>query len=395
MLQAWSAYRDVDPPGRPLGPDRAWQAELWRRLRARWTHPEPPTGWPPPLRACGIDRAWPTCRPGCRCSGPPGWSPTRWRCWRRWPSPARCTSGFPPRPPACGRRWPTTWTGAAGRPVLAGSTTTPRPWAPIDCWPTWAGTPGSCSSRWRPPGSTWSTSIWPRRTALRPTASSGGCRPTSRPTVVRGPSRSARSWTGPDRSIVLHAAHGPDRQVEVLREVLVGLLADDPTLEPRDIVVMCPDIEAFAPLIAAAFGLDTAEAEAEHPGHRLRVRLADRSLRPAQPVAGRDQPTGAAGRRPDAGLGDPRPLRHGTGGPQVLLHRRRAGPAPGPHRPGGCPLGPRRRASGPLRAGRLRAEHLGRRAGPAAARAWPWTRASSASWARPCRWTTWTPPTST
>jgi exodeoxyribonuclease V gamma subunit len=26
--------------------------------------------------------------------------------------------------------------------------------------------------------------------------------------------------------------------------VLVGLLADDPTLEPRDIVVMCPDIES-------------------------------------------------------------------------------------------------------------------------------------------------------
>ena len=83
---------------------------------------------------------------------------------------------------------------------------------------------------------------------------------------------------------MLHASHGPDRQVEVLREVLVGLLADDPTLEPRDIVVMCPDIETYAPLIAAAFGLDTAEAEAEHPGHRLRVRLADRSLRQLNPL---------------------------------------------------------------------------------------------------------------
>ena len=71
-----------------------------------------------------------------------------------------------------------------------------------------------------------------------------------------------------------HACHGPDRQVEVLREVLVGLLADDRTLEPRDIVVMCPDIEKFAPLIAASFGLDTPETQAEHPGHRLRVRLA-------------------------------------------------------------------------------------------------------------------------
>ena len=89
-----------------------------------------------------------------------------------------------------------------------------------------------------------------------------------------------------DRSVQFHACHGPDRQVEVLREVLVGLLADDPTLEPRDIVVMCPDIEKFAPLIAASFGLDTPDTPAEHPGHRLRVRLADRSLRQVNPLLG-------------------------------------------------------------------------------------------------------------
>jgi exodeoxyribonuclease V gamma subunit len=87
-----------------------------------------------------------------------------------------------------------------------------------------------------------------------------------------------------DKSVQFHACHGPDRQVEVLREVLVGMLADDATLEPRDIVVMCPDIENFAPLIAASFGLDTPEAQAEHPGHRLRVRLADRSLRQLNPL---------------------------------------------------------------------------------------------------------------
>jgi exodeoxyribonuclease V gamma subunit len=87
-----------------------------------------------------------------------------------------------------------------------------------------------------------------------------------------------------DQSMQFHACHGPDRQVEVLREVLVGLLADDASLEPRDIVVMCPDIENFAPLIAASFGLDTPETQAEHPGHRLRVRLADRSLRQLNPL---------------------------------------------------------------------------------------------------------------
>jgi exodeoxyribonuclease V gamma subunit len=86
-----------------------------------------------------------------------------------------------------------------------------------------------------------------------------------------------------DRSIAVHACHGPARQVEILREVLVGLLAADPTLEPRDLLVMCPNIETYAPLISATFGLDDDDTE-RHPGHRLRVRLADRSLRQTNPL---------------------------------------------------------------------------------------------------------------
>jgi exodeoxyribonuclease V gamma subunit len=81
-----------------------------------------------------------------------------------------------------------------------------------------------------------------------------------------------------DRSVQVHACHGRTRQVEVLREVIVGLLADDPTLEPRDVLVMCPDVETFAPLIAATFAIG-AEDDAAHPAARLRVRLADRALR--------------------------------------------------------------------------------------------------------------------
>ena len=89
-----------------------------------------------------------------------------------------------------------------------------------------------------------------------------------------------------DRSVHFHACHGPDRQVEVLREVVLGLLADDPTLEPRDIIVMCPDIETFAPLIEAAFSLDGVADDAGHPGQRLRIRLADRALRQLNPLLG-------------------------------------------------------------------------------------------------------------
>jgi exodeoxyribonuclease V gamma subunit len=95
--------------------------------------------------------------------------------------------------------------------------------------------------------------------------------------------RSAR--TGRDDSVQVHACHGAARQVDVLREVLVGLLQDDRTLEPRDILVMVPDIETYAPLISASFGMaDVAGEGAGHPGHQLRVRLADRSLAATNPL---------------------------------------------------------------------------------------------------------------
>jgi len=94
-----------------------------------------------------------------------------------------------------------------------------------------------------------------------------------------------RSLAPNDRSVQVHSCHGPARQVDVLREVLLGLLADDLTLEPRDILVMCPDIETYAPLIMADFGLGEVVPGA-HPAHRLRVRLADRSLLQTNPLLG-------------------------------------------------------------------------------------------------------------
>lgn len=98
-----------------------------------------------------------------------------------------------------------------------------------------------------------------------------------RPPAPAGSAEHRRVLAADDRSVQVHACHGPARQVEVLREVLVGLLAADRTLEPRDILVMCPDIEVYAPLIAAAFGLADVVQDG-HPAHGLRVRLADRAL---------------------------------------------------------------------------------------------------------------------
>ncbi len=97
--------------------------------------------------------------------------------------------------------------------------------------------------------------------------------------------RDGRTLSLDDRSVQVHSCHGPARQIDVLREVLLGLLADDDTLEPRDILVMCPDIETYAPLIVAGFGLGDM-IKGVHPAHKLRVRLADRSLVQTNPLLG-------------------------------------------------------------------------------------------------------------
>lgn len=60
-----------------------------------------------------------------------------------------------------------------------------------------------------------------------------------------------------DRSIVFHIAHGPVRELEILHDQLLELLAHPPggvPLRPRDIVVMVPSIDTFAPAIRAVFG---------------------------------------------------------------------------------------------------------------------------------------------
>jgi len=88
--------------------------------------------------------------------------------------------------------------------------------------------------------------------------------------------------TASDDSLQLHLATSPLRQVQVLRDTLLHLL-DDPTLQPRDIVVMSPDVETFAPLVQAVFA-DGAPRWDDHDAHpagfpALPFRLADRGVR--------------------------------------------------------------------------------------------------------------------
>ena len=84
-----------------------------------------------------------------------------------------------------------------------------------------------------------------------------------------------------DGSVMIHASHGPDRQTEVLREVLCTLFEDDPTLEPRDVVILCHDLRTYAPLLAANFCLPV---ESSHPGNRLRLRVTSQQQSSLNPL---------------------------------------------------------------------------------------------------------------
>lgn len=50
-----------------------------------------------------------------------------------------------------------------------------------------------------------------------------------------------------DSSITFHVCHSPQREVEVLHDRLLAMLEEDPTLTPRDIIVMVADIDSYSP----------------------------------------------------------------------------------------------------------------------------------------------------
>lgn len=86
-----------------------------------------------------------------------------------------------------------------------------------------------------------------------------------------------------DASLRVHACHTRLRELEALKDALLRALADDVTVQHRDIVVMAPDIAAYAPYLPAVFG-PVARYDAD-PGH-LPWHLADVGLARTHPVLG-------------------------------------------------------------------------------------------------------------
>ncbi|NUT78245.1 exodeoxyribonuclease V subunit gamma [Pseudomonas sp. C1C7] len=82
-----------------------------------------------------------------------------------------------------------------------------------------------------------------------------------------------------DQSIRFHIAHSAQREVEILHDQLLARFSADPHLRPRDVIVMVPDIDSYAPHIRAVFGqLD------RHDPRFIPFTLADQGQRGRDPL---------------------------------------------------------------------------------------------------------------
>jgi exodeoxyribonuclease V gamma subunit len=300
MLAAWSRDEDVDALGDPLPPACAWQAELWRRLRARVAVPDL------------AERSGRACE---RIEAEPGLLelPPRLALFGLTRLPAGHLSIL--RALAAGRDLhlfllhpsPVLWekvTRAPHLPETVRRTTDPTVTLPDN----------RLLASWGRDSREMQLVLTAGGSAHADTYHPSSAAPDTLLGMIQRDVREDRAAPGPplpgtpdtrpvlradDRSIEIHSCHGRARQVEVVRDAILHALAADATLEPRDVIVMCPDIEAFAPLIQATFGAGAADGTAGADGGGetagpvdragsidLRVRLADRSLRQTNPVLG-------------------------------------------------------------------------------------------------------------
>ncbi|WP_026340722.1 exodeoxyribonuclease V subunit gamma [Thioalkalivibrio sp. ALJT] len=82
-----------------------------------------------------------------------------------------------------------------------------------------------------------------------------------------------------DRSLQFHVAHSPLREVELLHDRLLDHFQRDPALRPRDVIVMVPDIDQYAPHIEAVFGQPD-----RHDPRYIPYTLSDQGSRGRDPV---------------------------------------------------------------------------------------------------------------
>ncbi len=92
--------------------------------------------------------------------------------------------------------------------------------------------------------------------------------------------RAARPVAPDDLSVQIHSCHSPIREMEVLYDNLLALMEREQGLAPRDIVVMTPDIETYAPYISMVF------EGCQDPRRKIPYSIADRGLTSEGQIAG-------------------------------------------------------------------------------------------------------------
>ncbi|MFP4138860.1 MAG: exodeoxyribonuclease V subunit gamma, partial [Halomonas sp.] len=82
-----------------------------------------------------------------------------------------------------------------------------------------------------------------------------------------------------DRSLRFQVAHSALREVEILHDQLLAAFSEDPTLRPRDILVMVPDVDQYAAAVQAVFG----RLDPDDPRH-IPFTLSDQASRHRLPL---------------------------------------------------------------------------------------------------------------
>jgi exodeoxyribonuclease V gamma subunit len=251
----------------PLGSAHRWQAQLWRAVRARIGTPSPPERLPELLRAIHTGDVKPQLPQRLAVFGVGALAPTMLQLltvlsherevhvFMRHPSMAAWTAS-PHRLGGLNPRANVDVTIAVRHPLLAS---------------------------WGRP-SLEARALLNGNADVRDIAHHGADPSPERAlTVLQALQRAVRvdavpgpaSVVATDGSLQVHACHGEVRQLEVLRDALGHLFVDDPTLQPHDVLVLCPDLARFAPLVEAVF------ARGSLP---VPVRVGDRSLTIDEPV---------------------------------------------------------------------------------------------------------------
>ncbi|QWU98849.1 exodeoxyribonuclease V subunit gamma [Francisella salimarina] len=81
-----------------------------------------------------------------------------------------------------------------------------------------------------------------------------------------------------DLSISINSCHSPLREVQILHDRLLDMIKADPSIKPRDILVMCPNIEDYSPYIDSVFSRYPTDK-------KLPCSIADRTLLDSEPLA--------------------------------------------------------------------------------------------------------------